>query len=98
MPRRLVATEMPLPAECIPIAGLYSAFVTPDPLGSRERVTSEEWVGSYHEALEGAVVGLQQDAGHGAHLGSAVPAVGAVDQHTGALLRDGLRTRPGQPR
>ena len=40
----------------------------------------------YLEALNSSVVGIQHQAGHGAGLGSSVPAIGAVNQHTATPL------------
>lgn len=45
----------------------------------------------YHEAFEGPVEGVQEEAGQGADLGRAVPAVGAVHQHAGPLLLHSLQ-------
>lgn len=48
---------------------------------------------THHEALQGPVVRVQQEAGHGAHLRGPVPAVGAVHKHTRPFLCDCLENR-----
>ena len=52
------------------------------------------WPGSrtHHEALQSPVVRFQKEAGHRAHLSGPVPAIRAVNKHTGPFLGNCLKS------